>query len=139
MSAPFFAVATLFENPMETDVYEPDSTIRLNTDLVWETTKANIKKMRNNNLPIKITFYKFLGENHKEKFGYVVLHLKSAQYVPRNKQVKITEDYVKILGLGKEAKGCTPLLLKSLRFISIENHNLKMSFITRKLLILFSF
>lgn len=101
---------------METDVHEPESNIRLDTDFVWESTKANVKKMRNNNVPIKINFFKYLGENRKEKFGYVILNLRSAQYIPKNKTVETLEDHVKILGLGKEAKGTSPLLFKSLRY-----------------------
>lgn len=104
---------------METDVHEPDAIVKLDTDMVWESTKANVKKMRNNNVPIKINFYKYLGENRKEKFGYVILNLRSAQYIPKNKTVQTLEDHVKILGLGKEAKGTCPLLLKSLRYFRV--------------------
>lgn len=112
-------MATLLENQMETDIHEPDAIVRFNVDLVWETNKTNIKRMRNNNIPIKINLFKCVNENHREKFGYVVLNLRTAQYVPKGKVVKITEENIKVLGLAKEAKGYTPHLLLSLRYFSL--------------------
>lgn len=116
-------MATLLENQMETDVHEPDTSIRFNADLVWETNKANIKKMRNNNVPIKINLLKHFNGNQREKFGYVVLNLRTAQYVPRGKVVKITEESIKVLGLGKEAKGYSPHLLLSFRYVILFSSN----------------
>ncbi|KAK6631416.1 hypothetical protein RUM44_005943 [Polyplax serrata] len=116
INTPVVIVATVVDNKMETDVLDViDGNIRFNVDLVWETNKTNIKKMRNSNVSIKINLFKYFNENRREKFGYVVMSLRTAQYAPRGKTVKINDTSIKILGLGKEAKGFSPHLLLSLR------------------------
>lgn len=117
INTPVVIVATVVDNKMETDVLDViDGNIRFNVDLVWETNKTNIKKMRNSNVSIKINLFKYFNENRREKFGYVVMSLRTAQYAPRGKTVKINDTSIKILGLGKEAKGFSPHLLLSLRY-----------------------
>lgn len=94
---------------------EADTVVVFNTDLIWETNKQNIKRMRNNNIPIKVYLCKYINENQHEKLGYVVVNLRTAQYVPKGKFVRVKEENVKVLGLGKEAKGCTPQICLSLK------------------------
>lgn len=72
--------------------------------------------MKNYKVPIRLDFYKVLdGQKQTKSFGYVIVTLKSAQYLPKGECVAIKEETYKVCGLGKEAKGSYPQVVLSLR------------------------
>ncbi|XP_012273788.1 centrosomal protein of 120 kDa [Orussus abietinus] len=112
---PIAIVATLNGNSLETDFIETvDGNLQYNTDLVWEADKCSLRKMRTSQMPLKVECFTRKENNSKEKIGYILLSLRSAQIITKDKEknVKVIEN--KLLGVKNEFKPSKPELLITL-------------------------
>ncbi|XP_015109878.1 centrosomal protein of 120 kDa isoform X2 [Diachasma alloeum] len=105
---PTSIIATLNGLSLETDLISPEGNPVYATDLVWEATKTTLRKMRSGQEPLKLECIEFKENGVKEKIGYLLLSLRSAQIVPRGNESTIKTDWHRLLGLRNDVKGDKP-------------------------------
>lgn len=70
--------------------------------------------MRSGQVPLKLECFAIKGDDSKEKLGYLVLSLRSAQVFPKHGDLDIKANWHKLLGLKNDFKIHKPELLLSL-------------------------
>ncbi|KAK2575418.1 hypothetical protein KPH14_008330 [Odynerus spinipes] len=114
ISQPTILVATLNGHSLESDVIEPNSNPQYATDLVWETDKSSLRKMRCGQIPLKLECFALKDNDNKEKIGYVLLGIRSAQIIPKSKKADAKANWHTLLRLRNDLKAQKPELLLSL-------------------------
>ncbi|XP_043670067.1 centrosomal protein of 120 kDa isoform X2 [Vespula pensylvanica] len=114
ISQPTILIATLNGHSLESDIIEPNSNPQYATDLVWETDKTSLRKMRSGQTPLKLECFALKDHNNKEKIGYILLSIRSAQIILKSKEIGIKVNWHTLLGLRNDLKAQKPELLLSL-------------------------
>ncbi|KAL6436896.1 hypothetical protein ACFW04_004925 [Cataglyphis niger] len=112
---PTLLIATLNGHSLETDRIEPSSNPQYATDLIWETTKTALRKMRSGQTPLKLECFAFKENKAKEKIGYVLLSIRSAHIISKHEDLSPKANWHKLLGLRNDLKVQKPELLLTLR------------------------
>ncbi|XP_008554487.1 centrosomal protein of 120 kDa-like [Microplitis demolitor] len=111
---PTCIVATLNGLSLETDFIDPEPCPQYTTSLVWEATKSTLRKMRSGQEPLKIECFEYRENGTKDKLGYLLLSLRTAQVVPRGYDGNIKTNWLKLSGLRSDVKADKPEFLLSL-------------------------
>ncbi|CAL7937004.1 unnamed protein product [Xylocopa violacea] len=111
---PTLVVATLNNHSLETEVIEPNANPQYDHDLVWEVDKSKLRKMRSGQVPLKLECFSVKSDDSREKLGYLLLSLRSAQVFSRNNSNDVKVNWHKLLGLKNELKAHKPELLLAL-------------------------
>ncbi|XP_017766393.1 PREDICTED: LOW QUALITY PROTEIN: centrosomal protein of 120 kDa [Eufriesea mexicana] len=117
---PTIIVATLNGHSLETEVIEPSPNPEYDHDLVWEVDKNRLRKMRSGQVPLKLECFTVKSNDSKEKLGYLLLSLRSAQVSTRNNINNVKANWHKLLGLKNEFKIHKPELLLTLSIHDVE-------------------
>ncbi|XP_015109870.1 centrosomal protein of 120 kDa isoform X1 [Diachasma alloeum] len=130
---PTSIIATLNGLSLETDLISPEGNPVYATDLVWEATKTTLRKMRSGQEPLKLECIEFKENGVKEKIGYLLLSLRSAQIVPRGNESTIKTDWHRLLGLRNDVKGDKPEFSLSLTIEDMDTREVGCSEMMQKL------
>ncbi|XP_060817242.1 centrosomal protein of 120 kDa isoform X1 [Bombus pascuorum] len=117
---PTLIVATLNGHSLETDIVEPNSNPEYDHDLVWEVDKNRLRKMRSGQVPLKIECFAVKSNDIKEKLGYLLLSLRSAQVFAKSGIDNVKANWHKLSGLKSELKIHKPELLLALSIHDLE-------------------
>ncbi|XP_039291632.1 centrosomal protein of 120 kDa [Nilaparvata lugens] len=110
---PLVIVANLNKNRLESDVIHSFST-KLEVEFVWEGEMKEVKRLKQANTSIKVECFSVLNTQKREKMGYVVLSLRQAVLIPRDKKNATVESWHKLMGVKPEMKKSEPKLLLTL-------------------------
>ncbi|XP_008207344.1 centrosomal protein of 120 kDa [Nasonia vitripennis] len=108
---PTIIIATLNGHCLETKKIQPDCNPQYATDLIWDTDKNALRKMRCNQTPIKVECYAVNDNGSREKLGYILLSVRCAQIIHRDKESNIKTNWHNILGVRNDFNNCKPQLL----------------------------
>ncbi|XP_055382421.1 centrosomal protein of 120 kDa [Condylostylus longicornis] len=100
-------VATLGGKSLETKPVQSSSKIEFDNNLIWETNKKSVKRMKTENLPIKIECFLSSFANGQETFsliGYVLIPLKSIPVTLSKNRTMSKPHWHKLFGLNSEWK-----------------------------------
>ncbi|XP_019885597.2 centrosomal protein of 120 kDa isoform X2 [Camponotus floridanus] len=111
---PTLLIGTLNGHSLETDKIEPSSNPQYVTDLIWETNKTALRKMRSGQAPLKLECFAFKEDKAKERIGYVLLSIRSAT-ISKYGDLNPKANWHKLLGLRNDLKVQKPELLLTLR------------------------
>ncbi|XP_076176047.1 rha isoform X3 [Ptiloglossa arizonensis] len=111
---PTLVIATLNGHSLETEIIEPNSNPQYDHALVWEIDKNRLRKMRSGQVPLKLECFASKSNDSKEKLGYILLSLRSAQVFSKYEDVNVKSHWHKLLGLRSDYKIHKPELLLSL-------------------------
>ncbi|KOX70862.1 hypothetical protein WN51_03289 [Melipona quadrifasciata] len=111
---PTLIVATLNGHSLETEIIEPSSNPEYDHDLVWEVDKNRLRKMRSGQVPLKLECFAIKNNDNKEKLGYLLLSLRSAQVFTKSGINNVKANWHKLSGLKSELKTHKPELLLAL-------------------------
>ncbi|KAF3429867.1 hypothetical protein E2986_10034 [Frieseomelitta varia] len=111
---PTLIVATLNGHSLETEIIEPSSNPEYDHDLVWELDKNRLRKMRSGQVPLKLECFAVKSNDNKEKLGYLLLSLRSAQVFTKSNIKNVKANWHKLSGLKSELKTHKPELLLAL-------------------------
>ncbi|CAK9825973.1 Centrosomal protein of 120 kDa [Anthophora retusa] len=111
---PTLVVATLNGHPLDTGITEPSANPQYDHDLVWEVEKSKLRKMRSGQVPLKLECFAINSIDIKEKLGYLLLSLRSAQVFNKHGSNTVRANWHKLLGLKSELKVDKPELLLAL-------------------------
>ncbi|KAI4504421.1 hypothetical protein M0802_000892 [Mischocyttarus mexicanus] len=114
ISQPIILIATLNGHSLKSDVIESNSNPQYATDLIWETNKISVRKMRCGQTPLKLECFALKDHNNKEKIGYILLSLRSAQIISKSKETDAKSNWHTLLGLKSNFKIQKPELLLAL-------------------------
>lgn len=115
LKAPVYIVANFNGRIMESDPCESKNNPVFNTELVWESEKKDLRKVRSLNAPLRVECYTMDSSLKKDSIGFVLLSLRSAPVVPSKiPEVEIQFKWYKLLGVPGEFKSNHPELLLSL-------------------------
>ncbi|XP_012256855.2 centrosomal protein of 120 kDa-like [Athalia rosae] len=118
---PTLIVATLNGQALESYPINPELNPQYATDLMWDADKATVRKMRVGHVPLKIECFTVNNNGVREKIGYILLPLRSAQIVARGKDANVKVMWHKFLGVKNELRASGPELLLSLTIEGREN------------------
>ncbi|XP_058824119.1 centrosomal protein of 120 kDa [Topomyia yanbarensis] len=92
--------ASLGKNTLETDSHLPGiASTSFDSNLVWETDRPSVKRMKTENLPIKVECYS-LEQGKRSLIGHLVLPLRSVPLLPSAKADSIKPRWYRLLGLS---------------------------------------
>ncbi|XP_074095318.1 rha [Cotesia typhae] len=111
---PTCIVATLNGLSLETDFIDPEPCPQYMINLVWEANKSTLRKMRSAQDPLKIEFFEYRENGTKDKLGYFLLSLRTAQILPRGYEGGIKTTWLKLMGARSDIKADKPEFLLSL-------------------------
>ncbi|XP_034948982.1 centrosomal protein of 120 kDa [Chelonus insularis] len=111
---PTFIAATLNGLSLETDFINPDSCPQYITNLIWEANKSTLRKMRSAQEPLKIECFEIRENGTKDKIGYLLLSLRTAQVIAKDSDEDVKSNWHKLLGLRNDVKADKPEILLSL-------------------------
>ncbi|XP_012528334.2 LOW QUALITY PROTEIN: centrosomal protein of 120 kDa [Monomorium pharaonis] len=109
---------------LETDRIESCPTPQYATDLVWETNKMMLRRMRSEQASLKLECFAFKENEVRERIGYVLLNIRSAQIVSKCPNLSPKANWYKLLGLKSDLKVQKPELLLALRVEDRKDLNL---------------
>ncbi|XP_025153501.1 centrosomal protein of 120 kDa isoform X2 [Harpegnathos saltator] len=116
---PTILIGTLNGHSLKTDKIEPSSNPQYDTDLIWETNKTILRKMRSGQASLKLECYTFKENESKEKIGHILLSIRSAHLAYKYRDLNPKASWHKLIGLKSDLKTHKPELLLILR---IEDH-----------------
>ncbi|XP_033215252.1 centrosomal protein of 120 kDa [Belonocnema kinseyi] len=111
---PTIIIATINGHSLETNIFEADPNPQYATDLVWEADKTAVRKMRSAQVPLKVECFMLKENRVKEKIGYLLLSVRSAQILTKRREATIKSNWNTLLGLKSDFKTLKPELLISL-------------------------
>ncbi|XP_078047958.1 protein rha [Augochlora pura] len=111
---PTSVTATLDGHLLETEAIDPSPNPQYDHDLVWEVEKSRLRKMRSGQVPLKLECFAVKSNDSKEKLGYILLSLRSAQVFPKNEDINVKTSWHKLLGLKSNLKMDKPELFLGL-------------------------
>ncbi|KYM97554.1 hypothetical protein ALC62_11848 [Cyphomyrmex costatus] len=113
---PTLLIGTLNGHSLETDRIESCPAPQYATDLVWETNKIMLRRMRSEQASLKLECFAFKeNEEGREKLGYILLNIRSAQVISKCGDLSPKASWHKLLGLRSDLKIQKPELLLALR------------------------
>ncbi|XP_029165522.1 centrosomal protein of 120 kDa-like isoform X2 [Nylanderia fulva] len=121
---PTLLIGTLNGHSLETDRIEPSSNPQYATDLIWETNKTALRKMRSGQAALKLECFVFKENKAKERIGYVLLSIRSAHIIFKHGDLSPKANWHKLLGLRNDLKVQKPELLLTLRVENRKNTDL---------------
>ncbi|XP_014474648.1 PREDICTED: centrosomal protein of 120 kDa-like isoform X3 [Dinoponera quadriceps] len=121
---PTILVGTLNGHSLKTDKIESSPNPQYDTDLIWETNKITMRKMRSGQASLKLECYAFKENENKEKIGHVLLSLRSAHLAYKYGDVNPKASWHKLIGLRSDLKTNKPELLLTLRIEDRKSTNL---------------
>ncbi|CAG9809172.1 unnamed protein product [Chironomus riparius] len=130
-----WAQASLSGNKLDREPIKTGHTTSFECSLIWETDRKSIKRMKIENLPVKVDLYKIKNYNgdinvaQKEHIGYVLLPVRGIPMLPVQKAVKVKCRWMKIIGLSKDFRQHKPELLMNImitdkEFLSIDKNKI---------------
>ncbi|CRK91673.1 CLUMA_CG005322, isoform A [Clunio marinus] len=126
-SAPaIYIQATLSGNKLNAEPVKPGHTTLIDCNLVWETDKKSVKRMKSDNLSIKIECFALSdlktkpNETRKELIGYILVPMKVIPVVPIAKAIQTKPRWTRVIGLSKEWRQFKPELLLNTMITSKE-------------------
>lgn len=130
-----WAQASLSGNKLDREPIKTGHTTSFEFSLIWETDRKSIKRMKIENLPVKIDLYKIKNYNgdlnvaQKEHIGYVLLPVRGIPMLPVQKAIKAKCRWMKLIGLSKDFRPHKPELLMNImitdkEFLSIDKNKL---------------
>ncbi|XP_077278529.1 protein rha [Temnothorax americanus] len=121
---PTLLIGTLNGHSLETDRIEPCPTPQYATDLVWETNKMVLRRMRSEQASLKLECFAFKENDGRERIGYVLLNVRSALVLSKCGDLNPKAAWHKLLGLRSDLKAQKPELLLGLRVEDRKDINL---------------
>ncbi|KYQ57030.1 hypothetical protein ALC60_04018 [Trachymyrmex zeteki] len=112
---PTLLIGTLNGHSLETDRIESCPTPQYITDLVWETNKVMLRRMRSEHVSLKLECFAFKENEGRERLGYILLNIRSAQVMSKCGDLSPKASWHKLLGLQSNLKIQKPELLLALR------------------------
>lgn len=100
--------------PLETDLYISEQNLAFNTELAWEVEKKELRKVRTNNIPLKVELQMVDNRGCKDRIGLILLSARSANIITRDFQSEIPFKWWKLIGVPTKLKRCYPELYMSL-------------------------
>nr|CAD7256563.1 unnamed protein product [Timema shepardi] len=76
---PVFVEAALDGHHLDTDLIMASPKPQFAVELTWETDKQSLKRLRTSCVPLKIECHTMLNPRQRDRVGYVLLNLRSAQ------------------------------------------------------------
>ncbi|XP_066597046.1 protein Daple-like isoform X2 [Prorops nasuta] len=122
--------ASLNGHLLETNAIEASANPQYTTDLIWELDKITLRKLRSGQVTLKLECFAFKEDDTKDKVGYALLSIRSAQIVPRNKSTNVKYTWHKLLGLKSDIKPPKPELFLAL---CVEEQEIKPNLTIEKL------
>ncbi|XP_058454024.1 centrosomal protein of 120 kDa [Malaya genurostris] len=101
-NTPVFFTASLDKNTLESERRLPGiASTSYDSNLVWETDRRSVKRMKTDNLPIKVECYSLEHGSGKKRslVGNLVLPLRSVPLLPSMKADSIKPRWYRVLGL----------------------------------------
>ncbi|XP_011868150.1 PREDICTED: centrosomal protein of 120 kDa-like isoform X2 [Vollenhovia emeryi] len=132
---PTLLVGTLNGHSLETDRIESCPTPQYATNLVWETNKVVLRRMRSEQASLKLECFAFKENEGRERIGYVLLNIRSAQVLSKYGDLSPKASWYKLLGLRSDLKIQKPELLLALRVEDRKDTNLAPAAELRNLMI----
>src|SRR5699024_10485001 len=102
---------------LESDPVAAEDCPIFNTNLIWEIEKKELRKIRSCNQPLRVECLSNDNQNRREKFGHILLDLRSAQILENPDQVSFK--WQKLIAVRNKKRNCSPELFLSL---TIRNH-----------------
>lgn len=110
--------ATLSGNCLESDAFKiGENSTKVESNLVFQTDKKSIKRMKTENFPIKIECYGLRGPFHyklKEPIGHILISLRNIPVLPVAKAVQTVPRWYKVIGLSKPWRQHRPEFLMNI-------------------------
>ncbi|XP_044260400.1 centrosomal protein of 120 kDa-like [Tribolium madens] len=103
---------------LESDPVNAEDCPAFNTNLIWEIEKKDLRKIRSSNQPLRVECLSVDNQSRREKFGHVLLDLRSAQIVEEPEK-QVSFKWQKLIGVRNKKRNCVPELYLSL---TIRNH-----------------
>ncbi|KAF2893490.1 hypothetical protein ILUMI_12672 [Ignelater luminosus] len=120
---PIKIAANFNERLLESDLVEPDECPMFNTELVWETEKKELRKVRSTNAPLRVEV-QFVDKNQrKDRVGFILLSPRCASIIPFGCKAEIPFKWHKLLGVAAENKISHPELYLSLTIRDLSKEN----------------
>nr|CAD7455950.1 unnamed protein product [Timema tahoe] len=110
---PVFVEAALDGHHLDTDLITASPKPQFAVELTWETDKQSLKRLRTSCVPLKIECHTMLNPRQRDRVGYVLLNLRSAQIQSEHHNY-VRESWHKLIGVKLEPKAPRPELLLSL-------------------------
>lgn len=98
---------------LESDLVNVKECPYFHSNFVWELEKKDLRKIRSFNKPLRVDCINIDAQNHREKFGYVLLDIRSAQVITDSNQ-QIVFKWHKLFGVRNKKRNSTPELYLSL-------------------------
>lgn len=108
-----YIIANFNGRTMETDSCDAVESPCFNTELVWESEKKDVRKVRSSNTPLRVELHTNDTSQKKEIVGFTLLSLRSAPVIV-NCDLEVPYKWYKLLGTPSECKGTHPELYLSL-------------------------
>ncbi|XP_025994496.2 centrosomal protein of 120 kDa isoform X2 [Solenopsis invicta] len=121
---PTILIGTLDGHSLQTDRIESCPTPQYAIDLVWETNKMMLRRMRSGHASLKLECFAFKENEARERIGYVLLNIRSAQIISKYQDLSPRTSWHKLLGLRSDLKIQKPELLIGLRVEDRKDINL---------------
>ncbi|XP_063708008.1 centrosomal protein of 120 kDa [Culicoides brevitarsis] len=114
---PLVLVATLGGNTMESDPVIPGHSTVFDCNLVWETNKKSVKRMKMENYPIKIEVFAVKSEkdpSQRKLIGHLIFPVRNIPFLPPTKALTYKSKWYKLIGLASEWRVLKPEIMLSL-------------------------
>ena len=98
---------------LESDPVTAEDCPSFNTNLIWEIEKKDLRKIRSSNQPLRVECVSVDTQNRREKFGHVLLDLRSALIV-KDPDDKVPFKWQKLIAVRNKKRNCFPELYLSL-------------------------
>ncbi|XP_072392461.1 uncharacterized protein [Diabrotica undecimpunctata] len=100
---------------LESDHIPPEDSPPFNTELVWEIEKKELRRIRCGNIPLRVECITADFQNRKERIGFALLSLRSAQIIPQSLGPQpATPKWYKLIGCQADKRKSCPELFLSL-------------------------
>ncbi|CAH1997257.1 unnamed protein product [Acanthoscelides obtectus] len=100
---------------LESDKISAEECPPFNTELVWEIDKKELRKIRSANQPLRVECITTDAHNRRERVGFALLSLRSAQIIPQKQADEPTKySWYKLIGCQTDKKKFHPELYMSL-------------------------
>ncbi|KAF7267160.1 hypothetical protein GWI33_019581 [Rhynchophorus ferrugineus] len=94
---------------LESDKIMPEDTVSFNTELIWESDKKDLRKLRSSNQPLRVECLCVDPQNRRERIGFVLMSLRSAQVVSLHDAKKpVNFKWLKLIGCQADKKKYHP-------------------------------
>ncbi|XP_053697013.1 centrosomal protein of 120 kDa [Sabethes cyaneus] len=102
-NTPIIITASLDKNTLQTDSRLPGiASTNFDSNLIWETDRRSVRRMKTENLPIKLECYSIeqSADQQRSLIGHLVLPLRSIPLLPSIKADTIKPRWYRLIGLA---------------------------------------